>query len=95
MKEIEIRLKTTSDPSSIVKTTAHLKGLGEVAGKVGEAFGGANSYLGQSERNLTVGGIWQASAAMPGFVTKKVIELWKPSEAAAKNAAEEIRKAGR
>lgn len=92
-KEIDIKLKATSDPSGIVKTTAHLKGLGEVAGKVGEAFGGATTYIGQFAKNLLRGGIWEAGASVLGFLVKKVIEFWKSSEEAAKKAAEEERKA--
>lgn len=92
-KDIDIQLKTASDSSGIVKTTVHLKGLGEVVGKVGEALGGANTYLGQFAKNLAVGGVWQAGAAVLGFFTKKVMEFWKSSEEAAKKAAEEERKA--
>lgn len=61
-KEIVVRLSTKADPSGVVKFSGCMEGLGEIAGKVGAAFGGATTYLGQFVKNLASGGIWQADA---------------------------------
>ena len=92
-KEIVVRLNTKADPSGIVKFSGVLDGLGKVAGKVGEAFGGATSYIGQFGQNLLRGGIWEAGAALLGFVVKKVVEFATEAERAEKKAAEAARKA--
>lgn len=92
-KNIVIHLQTKSDPSGVVKMSGYMKGLGEIAGKVGEAFGGATTYLGQFVKNLAFGGIWQAGAAALGYLVKKVVEFATEAERAEKKAAEAARKA--
>lgn len=92
-KEIDIRLKTTADPSGAVKMQGIIKGIGAAATKLGEAFGGANTYLGQFIGNLAKGGIWEAGATAIGFVYRKLTELWTSAAKAEKEAAETSKKA--
>ena len=92
-KTVDIVLKSTADTTGFKKANDNLKGLGAAAAKLGEVFGGANTYLGQTNNNLFKGSIWEMGATAVGFLTKKIIEFWTASETAAKKAAEEERKA--
>ena len=92
-KTVDIVLKSTADTTGFKKANDNLKGLGAAAAKLGEVFGGANTYLGQTINNLFKGSIWEMGATAVGFLTKKIIEFWTASETAAKKAAEEERKA--
>jgi hypothetical protein len=56
-REIDIKLKATPETSGIIKFEGRLKGLGAAAAKLGEAFGGANSYIGRFIENLGRGSI--------------------------------------
>jgi hypothetical protein len=86
-REIDIKLKATPETSGIIKFEGRLKGLGAAAAKLGEAFGGANSYIGRFIENLGRGSIWEIAALGIGAVWKKVEEWWKASEVAEKEAA--------
>lgn len=92
-KDIVIHLQTKSDPSGIVNMSGHLNGLGKVAGKVGEAFGGATTYIGQFAQNLLRGGIWEAGAAILGFAVKKAVEFATASARAEKEAMKAAKEA--
>lgn len=92
-KTIDIVLKSTADEAGFKKANENIKGLGAAAAKLGEVFGGANTYLGQLINNLAKGSLWEMGATAIGYVFRAVKELWKSSEEAAKKAAEEERKA--
>lgn len=86
-REIDIRLNTKYNGAGVDKAKKSLAGLGAAATKLGEVFGGSNSFLGQMVGFLAGGGLWQAAAAGVGFVVRKISELSTASERASKAMA--------
>ena len=85
-KRVDIKFKTSCDPSGANKAKDTMKGVGEVANKAGEALGGANSNLGRFLSSALAGGIWGMVAEGVGFAIKKIVEWCKASEEAEKRA---------
>ncbi len=92
-REIDIRLKTTADLAGFDRASARLKGIGAAAGRLGEAFGGANAYLGRFVQNLARGGVWGMAAELMGFCIRKVQEWRTASERAEREAAKAAKEA--
>lgn len=89
-KKIDIRLGSTADLTGFAKVKAQLGGIGAAASKLGEAFGGANAYLGRFVQNLLKGSVWQMGAEAVGYVFKKTVEWAKSAEETARKTEETI-----
>ena len=93
MDEIDIKLNSKWDGSGADKATKSMQGLGQAAAKLGEAIGGANTYLGQFVNFFTKGSIWEMAATLVGYGIRKVQEWLKASENAQKEAARAAKEA--
>lgn len=89
-KRIDIRIGSTADLTGFAKVKAQLGGIGAAASKLGEAFGGANAYLGRFVQNLLKGSVWQMGAEAIGYVFKKTVEWAKSAEETARKTEEAI-----
>lgn len=87
-KTIDIVLNSKSNTKGFEKTDKKIKELGEAAAKLGEVFGGANTYLGQLVNNLANGSFWKMGATAVGFVFRALKDIWKSAREEAKKAEE-------